>query len=68
MFQLVFVLTMVFVVALITSNLWIHVIHPFLFGESIEDKLDNAVEQKVMNEADKKAAEILEEGDTNVGT
>ena len=68
MFQLVFILSMAFIITLIVSNLWIHVIHPFLFGESIEDKLDNAVEQKVMNEADKKAAEILKEGDTNVGT
>lgn len=61
MFRLVFTLAMIFFAVLVVGNLWVHFIHPFLFGEAIEDKLDSAAEEKVMKEVDKKAAEILEE-------
>lgn len=61
MFQLVFYIGMLFIIAVVVGNLWVSYIHPFLFGEAIEDKLDDAVEEKVMKEVDKKAAEILKE-------
>ena len=61
MFKVFFTLGVVFVTLVVIGNLWVRLIHPFLFGEAIEDKLDDAIEQKVMNEADKKAAEILKE-------
>lgn len=59
--RLFFILAMVFFITLVVGNLWVHFIHPFLFGEAVEDKIDDAVEEKIMKEADKKAAEILEE-------
>lgn len=59
MFNIVFILGLVFITTLILANLWVKLIHPFLFEEAIEDKLDDAVETRVMREADKKAAEIL---------
>lgn len=61
MFKIFFTLGVIFCVALIVGNLWVHLIHPFLFGEAVEDKLDDAAEQKVMNEVDKKVDEILKE-------
>lgn len=38
---------------------WDKVIHPLLFKEKIETKLESAVETKVLMETDKKVEEIL---------
>lgn len=59
MFRVVFMLGMMLAILIAISVLWVKVIHPFLFEEVIEDKLDDAVEQRVLRETDKKAAEIL---------
>lgn len=61
MFNVLFTLGILFVVLAGLGALWVNVIHPFLFDEALEDKLDDAVEQKVMSEADKKVDEILKE-------
>ena len=38
------------------------IIHPILFKEELEDTLESAAEQKIKNEVDKKAKQILEDG------
>ena len=60
MFRVFFMLLVLFVATFVIGTLWVKVIYPFLFGEAIEDKLDDAVHQKMMSEADKKAKQILE--------
>lgn len=64
MFRLLLMLGILFVLLVVVGNLWVRIIHPLLFKELIEDKLDDAVEQKVLKEADKKAAEILSHEET----
>ncbi len=61
MFGVLFTLTIVFILLVVVGNIWIHLIHPFLFGEVIEDKIDSAVETKVMKETDKQVDKILKE-------
>lgn len=59
MFELLFKIGIIFVILFVIGNLWVRFIHPMLFNDHIEDRLDGAVEKKILKETDKKAAEIL---------
>lgn len=58
-FALLFRIGIIFLILFIIGNLWVRFIHPMLFNDYLEDKLDDAVEKKILKETDKKAAEIL---------
>jgi hypothetical protein len=63
--KLLFILVVLFVVAISSIVLYEKVVHPFLFKEDLEDTLEDAVETKTRREVEKKANEILEGDDAS---
>lgn len=66
MFGILLNIGIIFAILFIVGNLWVRFIHPMLFKDQIDDKLEDAVEKKILNDADKKAAEILNDEEEEV--
>ena len=52
-------LVILFSFVLLASTVWEKLIHPWLFAEKIEDKIEGAVEEKTMKDVDDKVKDIL---------
>ena len=66
MAKLLLILVILFTVALVCIAVFEKVIHPLLFKEELEEKLETATEEKIRRDVSKMADEIL--GDNNVNT
>ena len=65
MAKILLFLIIFFVAVIVIAVAYDKIIHPLLFKEELDETLENAVEEKVRKEVNKKAQEILEDKDAN---